>query len=265
MSDIDARARTVLLDEGLHALSFPAAAPGGDGAWGVELPAVLVSAPLSNEFDPVEIVVSSGDAGAWLGPRGGTIVVKAPPGGGVVMLTVFGIQSLAEFVIDVRRLDANAGTVASPPRVALRPAVAPREIRHETLLHIQMQGDRRFAEPGWIGNRDARLQIEGIAIRPLETLQPNDIEYKAFGPNGLETPWISEGKLCGTRGRGLPLTGFAVRLAPRLRDQFDVVYEGAFFDSGVVGPHRNGEPCRATPFDEPLAAVNLRIVSRGGA
>ncbi len=132
------------------------------------------------------------------------------------------------------------------------------------MLHIEREGDRRFVAEGWVGNRGRRLRIEAFSIRPLEALASGDIEYKAFGPNGRETPWVTDAKLCGTRGRGMPLTGFAVRLAPHLRDRFDVVYEGSFFASGVAGPCRNGEPCMGKLFDDPLEAMHLRLIERGG-
>jgi hypothetical protein len=89
-----------------------------------------------------------------------------------------------------------------------------------------------------------------------------DIEFKALGPNRRQTPWVTDAKLCGTRGQGLPLTGFAVRMAPHVGERFDVVYQGAFFESGIVGPHRNGELCVAPLADDPLEALNLRITRR---
>jgi hypothetical protein len=105
---------------------------------------------------------------------------------------------------------------------------------------------------GWVGNRGKRLRIEAFSIRPIETLTPRDIEFMALGPNRRQTPWVTDAKLCGTWGRGMPLTGFAIRLAAHAQEQFDVVYEGAFFESGVVGPYRNGELCIPPIGDDPL-------------
>ena len=143
-------------------------------------------------------------------------------------------------------------------------AVVPggREIASELILHIERQGDRRLPGQGWAGNPGQRLRVEGFAIRPLEVIAPGDLEYMGYGPAGRQTPWVSDAKLCGTRGRGLPLTGFAIRLAPRLRERFDVIYEGYFFDSGATGPARNGEPCLPASVDDPLSAVRLRLVER---
>ena len=146
--------------------------------------------------------------------------------------------------------------------IAAAAVTSGREIASELILHIERQGDRRLPGQGWAGNRGQRLRIEGFAIRPLEVIAPGDLEYMGYGPAGRQTPWVSDAKLCGTRGRGLPLTGFAIRLTPRLRERFDVIYEGDFFDSGATGPKRNGEPCLPASVDDPLSAVRLRLVER---
>ena len=90
------------------------------------------------------------------------------------------------------------------------------EIQTEIVLHIERLGDRRFPGAGWVGNRGKKLRIEAFSIRPLDTLLARDIEFKALGPNRRQTPWVTDAKLCGTRGTELPLTGFAVRLAPHV-------------------------------------------------
>jgi SAM-dependent methyltransferase len=137
-----------------------------------------------------------------------------------------------------------------------------REIPTEIILHIERVGDRRFSGEGWVGNRGENLRLEAFSIRPTDKLEASDVEYMAFGPNGHEIPWVSGAKLCGTRGRGLPLTGFAVRLAPHLRDRFAVLYQGSFFAGGVVGPGENGELCASGMANDPLEAINVRIVER---
>jgi hypothetical protein len=273
--EIGARGRLITLDEGIYALSIPPSAPRGE-AGGVRFPAVQVSAPPSDDYDIVEIVTGAGDLPEWCDAAGGVVVVKAPAGGGVVLVTTFGPGTAIEAAdVEIRRLGpavaASAPTPGPVPVPAAAPAPAPRSasepgrLRSEIVLHIEREGDRRFEAAGWAGTRGQRRRVEAFSVRPLDTLTAGDVEYKAYGPNGRETPWVSDAKLCGTRGRGLPLTGFAVRLAPHLRDRFEVVYEGAFFDSGVTGPMRNGKPCVPSVKDDPLEAINLRVVPRGAA
>src|SRR5437763_345511 len=134
----------------------------------------------------------------------------------------------------------------------------PRDIPTEILLHIERAGDRLFPGRGWVGALGRKLRIEAFSLRPLERLAPADIELKGYLPGGNETQWVHGGILCGTRGRRLPLTGFALRLAPHLAERFEVTYQGSFFMSGISGVHRNGEPCRSTHGEDPLAAMDLR-------
>jgi hypothetical protein len=61
------------------------------------------------------------------------------------------------------------------------------------------------------------------------------------------------------------LTGFAIRLAAHLGDRFGAEYYGAFFESGVCGPTRDGAPCMGHITDDPLEAVNLRLFEHVGS
>jgi len=65
---------------------------------------------------------------------------------------------------------------------------------------------------------------------------------------------VGGARLCGTRGQRLPLTGFAVRLAPHVSHRFDVLYEGAFFESVLRG--RSAMGAVLPPLaDDPLEAI----------
>ncbi len=157
-----------------------------------------------------------------------------------------------------------------PPESAPLPPLAAtgdggRELGTEILLHIMGLGDRRFVEPGWAGHPGSRRQIEAMSVRLRDELQPSAIEFRVFAQEGRATAWVSNGNYAGTRGRELPLTGFAVRPAPEMRERFDIVYEGCFFDGGVVGPKRNGEICTSPVQNDPLEAVRISIVERSAA
>ena len=164
-----------------------------------------------------------------------------------------------------------------PPRP--RPAAAPepppapepeaaatesgRDVGAEILLHIMGLGDRRYVEPGWAGNPGSHRQIEALSVRPRESLVASAIEFRVFAQEGRATAWVSNGNYAGTRGRNLPLTGFAVRPAEEFGDRLEIAYEGSFFEGGVVGPKRNGELCASTVADDPLEAVRITITDRG--
>lgn len=74
--------RVVQLEEGLQALTVEPTMVRCSSIAGIVLPATVISAAPSVNFDPVEIVVSSGDTPGWLGAAGGTVVARVAPGGG---------------------------------------------------------------------------------------------------------------------------------------------------------------------------------------
>lgn len=262
--------RMLRLDEGLYALRVGRIGGRPGEISGMVVPVAQVSVPFAEDGNGAEIVASFPRRGPWLEQEGGTVILRAPIGGGYVVVTVYGQLGEPANVpaLDLRRLDGgNAEPVsetAAPAGAAAESPSAgePREIATEILLHIERAGDRLFPGRGWVGALGRKLRIEAFSIRPLERLAPVDIEIKGYLPNGSETQWVHGGILCGTRGRRLPLTGFAVRLAPHLNDRFEVSYQGSFFTGGISGVHRNGEPCRPAADDDPLEALNIRLMER---
>jgi len=251
-SAIAAEARLIRVEPGLHSLTIAATTGAAREAPRIGLPAVLVAAAPPGIGPPVELIGATA-GGAWIGAEGGTVMLRGPAVGGHVLLTSYGPQ----------------GRASQLPRVELRPiavaTAAGAVLRAEIVLHIEREGDRQFTSGGWAGRLGSRQRVEALALRPLEVISRGDVEYKVYGTGGRETPWVSDGRLCGTRGQGMPLTGFAIRIAPHLRDAFDVIYRGAFFASGPAPAVRNGEACFAPLRDDPLEAVEIRIVERGGA
>lgn len=264
ISGIAIGARLLGLDQGLYALSVAKSDGGTPECVGILLPAVHLSTPPSNHLGEVEIIAADGKPTCWLGCEGGTAVIKAPPGGGQVLLTTYERRGQLgrPREITVRRIDLPTPELVEIGAGGAVPAASTRDIMVEVLLHIEGTGDRLMPAEGWIGNRGRKLRLEAFSIRPLEALAPADIEYKAYGPDGRETPWISNGRICGTRGLSLPLTGFAIRVGTHLQDRVGIEYHGAFFESGICGPFRNGKPCMARIADDPLEAVKLRFFER---
>lgn len=247
------------LDQGLYALEIGEMASRTGEVSGVRVPLVQIAVPPGSANAHVEILYSPGDKG-WFGQDGGTVILKAPPDGGHLFVTAYGLPGQAVLAphVGLRRLDRHRLNGTGTCGLLDEPA----DIKTEVVLHMERFGDRRFPGQGWVGNRGKKLRIEAFSIRPIEILAARDIEFKALGPKGRQTPWVTDAKLCGTRGQGLPLTGFAVRLAPHIGARFDAVYEGAFFESGAVGPFRNGELCLSPIADDPLEAINLHLTRR---
>jgi hypothetical protein len=168
----------------------------------------------------------------------------------------------------IESVEAAEPAHAPPPPVPepeLLPGIAagPQDVGTEILLHIMGLGDRRYVEPGWAGNPGSRRQIEALSIRPRDGLAPSAIEFRVFAQEGRATAWVSNGNYAGTRGRNLPLTGFAVRPTSEVGERLEISYEGSFFEGGVVGPKRNGELCVSPIADDPLEAVRVTILDQG--
>jgi hypothetical protein len=260
MSHLSGFARFLHLPAGLQAITVegrPALQAPSDG---LSLPMTRFVSDPAKGSNRVKFVLSSDEAGEWLPPAGGTAVARVPPGGGDVIVVTYGVATEAELPA-LRVLQLAASEEARAPGLDAS-ADLTREFEIEVTVHVEGEGDRRAPAHGWVGTVTERQQIEGFGLRPLDGLAPSDIEYMGFGLGGRRTAWITDSRLCGTRGRGLPLTGFAVRVAPALRERLTVVYEGAFFASGIIGPARDGEPCVPLVPDDPLRAIRLRVIER---
>ena len=132
--------------------------------------------------------------------------------------------------------------------------------------HIRARGDMSFADVPWAGRVAPGLWIESFSIKPMAEFEAGDIEYKGLTGSGFETPWLSDDKMCGTKGMSVPLVGFAVRLKPSPRAaSFDCEYSGCFKSGAIIGPVRNGAPCRSTVANDPLEGIQVRITRRPGA
>jgi hypothetical protein len=132
--------------------------------------------------------------------------------------------------------------------------------------HIRTRGDVMFADAPWAGRVAPGLWIESFSVRPSQHFTAEDIEYKGLTGSGFETPWVSDDQMCGTRGMAVPLVGFAVRLKPgSATSAYDCEYSGYFRSGMMVGPLRNGTPCRSTVANDPLEGIQIRLVRRHGA
>lgn len=269
--EMAAVASTVSLDPGFSAvdISVPPMQPYTLGQ--ISLPLIWLSQPGASDRDRVQILTASGRDDHWLPPPGDLIIVRSPATGGQLTVTVFGppgrpVQAPS---VSVRRLNpaefapnSAAPAMVAQPRAIPARATPEKEVRLEVLAHIERRGDQIFPGTGWVGTRGSRLRIEGFMIRPLDEVTPSDIEYQIVGPDGSEGPWVPSPLFCGTRGRSLRISGFAVRMSPRLQGRVAVEYSGAFFDSGISGPFKDGDACLPLLPGDTLEAINVKVIRR---
>ncbi len=282
-------ARLVPLDPGFYAFSLAAETGWREPVAGLALPAIEVCAP-PQQGGAIEITDSFGRTGSWLGGRRNMLFVKSPAGGGTVLVTGYLARDpdSMPLELEIRRVGApgraaiatasesrgsepSAGATAPPLAHLMQltmgaPASAqrsPQPVGLEIVAHIRGRGDVRFVDTPWIGRLGPGSWIEALTIVPRHRLAAAAIEYKGLTASGAETPWLGSGSPCGTRGRGIPLIGFAVRQkAAASGALFDCEYTGYFRSGATAGPARNGAPCRSAIDNDPLEGMQLRITPR---
>lgn len=272
ISGLQSSVKLLDLAPGTYALSVQPARSTPVSLGGMTLPATLITLLPNSPDERAEIFGAEG-GGSWVGPSGGTTVVRIPPGGARSLITTYRSDQQDAVPLAIQIGLIGAAVAAAAPE--------PQHNGHEHNGHATQSADEaeeptlpagitfciddvteQSAAGHWAGTPGSKRFIEAFGILSEGDIAPDDIEYKGFGPKGRETPWVSAGKLCGSRGKHVPLTGFAIRPAEHLREAIDIVYEGAFAKSGRSDPCRNGVPCRATRTDDPLEAFVLRIVAR---
>ena len=271
-------ARLVSLEPGFYAFSLAAETSWLEPVAGLALPAVQVcAAPHLDGSDggaakgAVEITDSFGHAGSWLGGRHKVLFVKSPAGGGAALVTGYLARDpdSMPLELDIRRVAPPGPATIAAPVMTLRmggPAAAqrpPQPMGLDIVAHIRGRGDVRFQGTTWVGRLGPGLWIEAFMMLPHSRSAAAAIEYKGLTASGAETPWIGSGALCGARGRGIPLIGFAVRQkAVPGGALVDCEYTGYFQSGGIAGPARNGAPCRSAVDNDPLEGMQLRITPR---
>ena len=262
----------ITMPKGKYRFSVKTATPAAvKSAGNLTLPAVHVGLGPGVSSAKVKFMAPSRDAGGWLFAVGSALDVTVLDGPVALVLTSVRAAGGQALVVEVDRLDGRKAARAGQQGAdapARQPAAAAKNedksgLRVEVMTHVRYRGDMSFVDTPWAGRVAPGLWIEAFAVMPLETLSSADIEYKGLTRTGVETPWISGGMACGTRGLGVPLVGFAARLKPKPGGAtYDCEYTGVFQSGTSVGPLRNGVPCRSTVADDPLEGLQIRIVER---
>jgi GT2 family glycosyltransferase len=251
------------------------------------LPALQVGVGPGTAAGNIEFMYGPRTESAWLYEPRDHIVVKVKEPSTLVLLTSVFAEGMKPLEIEVKRLDSPApvrqATASAPSEpqspflgksgrglaapVAAGP-VPPLNIPAEAVplkitAHIQNRGDVDFSGPQWAGLVGQRLALESFTILPTEDIQPTMIEYKAVTATGIETPWITGGQPCGTRGLGVAIVGFAVRIKPQTgASAFNCEYGAVLVSGTTIGPGRNGAPIRSTDTANPIEGIWVSITER---
>jgi GT2 family glycosyltransferase len=292
---MSASVQVLPLPSGLYLFSVTAASAAPASASGqLSLPAVHIGLGPGVRSDQVEFIAGPNTHGAWLFAQGDLLVTKVNGSGATLIMTSVRAPGGEVLSIKVERLDARADAIPAPQAPSTDVGLQPTPIsapKHPGVLpakearkpdatfagsdlllpvqiaaHIRTRGDMTFAEVPWAGRVAPGLWIESFSVRPTKLFGAQDVEYKGLTGSGFETPWLSDDKMCGTKGMAVPLVGFAVRLKPSSATVgYECEYSG-YFQSGVtVGPLRNGAPCRSTVANDPLEGIQVRLLKRSSA
>jgi len=265
MSGILSFVEVMNLPRGVYMFTVRSAVPSLVGLDGqIVLPGLHVGLCPGATSESVEFVSNPGTSGFWLYKPDDLMVVRVLSDSFPFLLTSVRLEQTAPLDIEVRRVDESSDDQAAPPSVLPPNAFEEpkaRGLRTQVIAHVQNRGDLTFLDEAWAGLVNQRLWIEAFEIVPRERLRPEDIEYKALDAAGGETPWIKGGETCGTRGLGVPLLGFAVRLSPEANPRkFDIEYVGRFVSGKTVGPAKNGEPIFSSTRGDPIECLHVAII-----
>lgn len=270
---LGASVQVLPLPAGLYLFSVQAATPVIAAHIGqLSLPAVHVGLGPGGEGDEVEFLGGPSTHGGWLFAKGDVLVTKVK-GGATLVLVSLRAPGGEVLSIKVERLEARADVLAAQAAAAPRRRVAGERaiatLSEESTIpllvgaHVRTRGDMTFSDVAWAGKIAPGLWIESFSIRPVEQFEARDIEYKGLTGSGFETPWLSDEKMCGTKGMSTPLLGFAIRLKPsRAAAGYDCEYSGYFASGLTVGPLRNGIPCKSSVASDPVEGIQVRLVKR---
>jgi GT2 family glycosyltransferase/glycosyltransferase involved in cell wall biosynthesis len=279
---LSASVQVLPLPAGLYLFSVNSSGSPRADTGQLALPAMHVGLGPGMRPEQMQFMEGAADHGAWLFAATDQLVAKIAAGGATMILTSVRAPGGEALSIKVERLnarlDATLAFSAPVPGVTARAnsglaaAAAPRTPVFGTAAanlplsvqigaHIRTRGDMTFADVPWAGRIAPGLWIESFSVLPLEQFGAGDIEYKGLTGSGFETPWLSDDQACGTKGMGVPLVGFALRLkATPAASGYDCEYSGYFQSGLTVGPLLNGAPCRSTVANDPLEGIEIRLI-----
>jgi hypothetical protein len=207
---------------------------------------------------PEAVSISTFRDDGWLDNT--AALVRVTDGPAQVLVTIY--QAAGQPAENAPRLQvlrlAGDPAIAGPEAPA---TPAPKERDADVMAHVQSAGDvpGQFGE--WIGKRGSRAWIEGFGISDKGAIAPGEIEYQGVLGRGWLSPWVENGKFCGSRGMALPLLGLNARLKGAAAKQYTLRYSATFIDGSAAGPVEEGTACEA-PGLAALESFLIELVPR---
>jgi GT2 family glycosyltransferase/glycosyltransferase involved in cell wall biosynthesis len=260
--ELTSSVQVLSLPEGIYSFAVKGGLTAPQPTGGLALPALQIGPAPGQSAGTLEFLTKATAIDRWLAYETDLIVLRIFGGEAPVLLTSLRSPDSQVLNVDVRRL---SGELAHDRNGLSSAAAAEGEeagsLEVQILAHIRNVGDIHFTNgrAGWAGEK---LWLEAFAVMAIGGLSPDLVEYRGATADGFESAWLSNQNLCGSRGAGLPIVGFAVRLKPEIADQYDCAYSGRFLSGAMAGPYTDGSLCSSNNPGDPLEGIELRIVPR---
>jgi GT2 family glycosyltransferase/glycosyltransferase involved in cell wall biosynthesis len=260
--ELTSSVQVLTLPEGIYSVCIAGGAPPRGSSAELAVPALQVGLAPVRSSGRVEFLTGVSALDRWLAYDTDRIVIKIVGGDAALFLTSVRLPDSPVLAVDIKRMNAQIGAPANwPDDSQAEIERAPAAPRVQLLTHIRNVGDLQFTD-GWAGWPGQQLWIEAFAVSSLGPLPADAIEYRGIIANGLQTPWLSNEVICGSRGAGMPMLGFAVRLKPEYDESYDVEYSGRFLSGALIGPLTGGVPCCSNLPGDALEAIEVRVTVR---
>jgi len=252
--DRTASVQMLMLPPGVYAFSLGSSGPAGEHREQITLPAIHVGiAPIRSQAQ-VEFYAGPHTLDRWLAFAGDRVIARVTGDTAGLLLTSLRRPEDAALAIDVRRIDAP---MAQDPQ-ALPASGVPQP---QVMAHVRQLGDLYLSAEA-VGPFGQELWIEAFVVNNPDGQGAERLEYRGITADGYETPWLTDTVLCGSRGRGTPLLGFALRPRVAFAQALECRYVGVFGSGRRVGPLSDGSLCRSDLPNDPLEGIELQVVAR---
>lgn len=292
---LTANVEVLPLVRGLYQISVISGSPERIGdEQEITVPAIQLGVGPGVPDGSVEFLYGPRTEGTWLSQPRDMLIMKVKSASTLITMTTMRLAHQAPLEVEMKRLDGTNPTPRSEeqrqpaqearPQAMLPSALAPQPARPPAVsapignptvpppawyrskslpltvvTHVQNRGDINSSEAQWAGAPGQGLSIEAIQILPVEGYSSDAIEYKTVAVSGAESHWVTGGAPSGSRGMGLPLAGFAVRVNPQSSAGLACEYGAMMVSGSTIGPFRDGATCRSPDPRDPIGAVWISV------
>lgn len=256
------------LPEGIYSFTIEGGTEQGVSRRDLVLPALQVSLAPARSSGTVEFLTGASALDRWLVYSTDMLVVRIDGGDASLLLTSVRLPDSPVLGLNVSRLYAEPSSLGYNSIAGKAESdgyFGATQVRLRA--HVRNVGDLEF-QNCWAGWPGQRLWIEAFSISATDLdavgSAPSAValEYCAVTADGFQTAWLTKEELCGSRGGGLPLLGFGVRLTPEAAKNYDCAYRGKFFSGATVGPLKDGVLCCSDTAGDPLEGIEVAVTAR---